>query len=148
MSKASETLKDLVNMLAKSDCNLDDDSILDIDDIPTAASDVEKAMTTRSIPHLSSHVARGAYASATTPVTRQNSRLEAPEGRAPLMPFHSVHAVENEYSACQAHGTTFKSTSGCQHCFLTKSYVCKNGDCGGDMMKTAGGTSCCQKCGA
>ena len=145
MSKPTDTLRDFVNELAKSEAE-SDESILDIDTIPSAASDVEKAMTTRSIPHLSTHAQRGVYAMATTPVTRQTTALSPPEGRAPLMPEHSVHAVADEYSSCGAHGTTFKSTNGCQHCFLTKSYACKS--CGGDMMKTTGGTSCCQKCGA
>lgn len=145
MSEASEILEKLSKALSTEDAG-DNDDILDIDKVPTAASDVEKAMTTRSIPHLSTHAQRGAYSNATDPITRRNTKLSPPEGRAPLMAETITHNVGDEYASCGVHGTTFKSIGSCPHCFLSKGYSCKA--CGGDMMKNAGGTSCCQKCGA
>jgi hypothetical protein len=171
MNKTTEILEDFIKSLSTSCDDRDDDSILDIDKVPAAASEidktvveievepddvhlrekeeneeVEKAMTVGSIPTLGSATRRSIYASATTPVTRQFTKLTPPEGRAPLLPVPSMKYAHDEYSSCNAHGLTYKSTSECPHCAMSKSYSCKS--CGGDLVKQIGGTTSCQKCGA
>ncbi len=142
----SDILKAFNKAINGTDKAEDDDSILDIDTAPEGASDAQKSMTSRSMPTLNSYIQRGVYANATTPVTRANTRLNPPEGRAPHLTPTITHNTGSDYQSCGAHGTTYKSTSSCQHCFISKGYSCN--DCGGDLMKNAGGCTTCQKCGA
>lgn len=111
---------------------------------------VNKALNTRSL-----HIPRVPYdmlRSATTPVTRRNSKLYSPNGVAPLVGETLEDVSDNErkkvpnttFKSCETHGVVHKSTQECSACALYKGCMCK--DCGELLTKTSGGGLSCVKC--
>lgn len=112
-----------------------------------------KAVSTRTLPVLRPTVPydpAGVYNSATTPVTRNFSRIVDPEGVAPLYgetlrQVDATHTVPkyDVTKSCPIHGITYKALNGCHPCSIAKSTLCKN--CGGDLVKMQGGVVGCAK---
>lgn len=145
--------------LSLKDCDKEDELVVEeaMESPQSDSLNVKKALTTRSM-----HVMRpvgeydpfGIYRSATTQTTRGFSKLQSPQGVAPLVgetmeevglrpldikpPWH--HQAQK---SCHAHGISYNPETGCYPCNLSKSLDCSK--CGTSMVKQIGGTMACPK---
>lgn len=119
--------------------------------------DMDKALSTRSM-----HIPRpyeyfdpyDISRSATTPTTRAHSKLQGPNGVAPLVGETLVEAEDAAnvrsrqvtYKSCNGCQLIHRADTGCNICkqTMSKSMSCKK--CGDDMIKMKGGSYACKGC--